>query len=121
MADKLEERLRFKRPLNASATKFSYRNPDGPEAADEITRLNAENAELRAALLDTQERSRARGALVDEMREGLEPFAKAYDEIADGKAVWIERPINDDGSLMIQHFRQARALITKASRDSGHG
>lgn len=49
---------------------------------------------------------------VEGLREALEPFAKAFDDIDAGKGVWIEKPINDDGSLMIEHFRRARAALS---------
>ncbi len=63
-AKALVERLRYQGYLNSDNGDWGLRNPDGPEAADRIEALEAENERLREALtMCVAEMMRASGRL----------------------------------------------------------
>jgi hypothetical protein len=52
--DSLVERLRAMYSHRGDGIPTQFVNHDGPEAADELTRLTAENARLRGALVEVE-------------------------------------------------------------------
>lgn len=104
----LLERLRARhRGETQSGTLFSLLvNPDGPEAADAI-----------ASLLDKSDEADRLAAENARLREAVEPFAKAAEQIdGEGRSVWIEKPA-DDGYITLNDLRRAQAaLSTNAGR-----
>jgi len=109
MTDDLERRLRAVESsgglpsMEKGVTTCWYRNPDGPEAADEIARLRAENEALR---------------------EALKPFAGVADTLDEvGRAYEDDDRVNivqAYGCLLAEmtegDFRRARLALQEGSR-----